>query len=168
MTDGNFHVRVDENRLHHFTVQKSRAEWDAHRSIPFVIQDGVLTAGMGAAAHEQVDVRTFLLRVIQQHIEEHRQRTSLLPSTSDARVYRGLKPSEVWSYMEDQGLRHPEITSLRTAERKTVAMLDDGTFQWTEGSRKTRGLIPAGLDARTLNSDQGELDGFVDLPEQDD
>lgn len=168
MTDGNFHIRLDENKLHHFTVQKSRAEWDCHRSIPFTIANGELTAGMGAAAHRQVDVPTFLLRVIQAHIEEHRQRTAIFPSTSDARVYRGLKPTEVWDYMQEKGLRHPEINSLKTAQRKCDALLENGTLQWTEGSRKIRGLIPAGLDPRTLHSDQGELDAFSDLPGADD
>lgn len=167
MTDGNFHIRVDENKLHHFTVQKSRAEWDCHRSIPFTIANGQLSAGMGHQHTAEPDVQTFLLRLIQDHIEEHRNRTAILPSTSDARVYRGFKLDEVWDHMAARNLRHSLLTSSRTTRRRLEAMLQNGVLEWTTGTQKARGLIPAGLDPRTLNSDQGELDAFSDLPGTD-
>ena len=167
MTDGNFHIRVDENKLHHFTVQKSRAEWDCHRSIPFTIANGQLSAGMGHQHTAEPDVQTFLLRLIQDHIEEHRNRTAILPSTSDARVYRGFKLDEVLDHMAARNLRHSLLTSSRTTRRRLEAMLQNGVLEWTTGTQKARGLIPAGLDPRTLNSDQGELDAFSDLPGTD-
>mgnify|MGYP001809664404 CR=1 FL=1 len=171
ITDGNFQLKRDENGLHSFVVQKSRAEWNAHREIPYTISNGEIRAGMGGASTQQIDGEAFILRLIQQHIEEHRVRTSALPATSDARVYRALKPTEVWNYMEQKSKRHPEFTSSITTYRRLQKMLGDGTIVWTEGNRKQRGIIPAGTDPRTINSDQTELDaftGYIEDPEEDD
>jgi KaiC/GvpD/RAD55 family RecA-like ATPase len=171
ITDGNFQLKRDENNLHTFNVVKSRAQWNAHRNTPYTIERGEIRAGLGGATDQQVDGETFLLRVIQDHLEEHRNRTSILPAESDARVYRGLKPTEIPGYMEEKGLRHPDLGSRATVARKVAGMIEDGRLVWTNGNRNTRGLVPYGIDPRIINSDQGELDGFADYiddPEEDD
>ena len=171
ITDGNFQLKRDENNLHSFNVAKSRAQWDAHRETPYTIANGEIRAGMGGASNQQVDAETFLLRTIQDHLEEHRNRTSILPAESDARVYRGLKPSEIFDYMQEKNLRHSELGSEATVKRKTMAMIENGRLAWTNGTRQSRGLIPYGIDPRIINSDQTELDaftGYIEDPEEDD
>jgi KaiC/GvpD/RAD55 family RecA-like ATPase len=172
MMQGNFQLYVNDAGQHIFAVRKSRAEWGGNKEIAYQMGAGRLDP-MTAIHDEQQgggyreSPESFLLRLLQDHVEAFTQQQSALPLNAEPRVYPGIQITDIPALVSQSGERHPDLRGANPIILTARAMLKDGLLERT-GSRKS-GVRPVGTDPRRMNSEQNEMfDGFVDFPDEDD